>query len=435
MFRPAKAGTFFMLYPFAKILMTTGLRFFYRHIHVTGLENIPAKGPVIIIANHASSLMDAALLGILLKRQAYFFARGDVFVNRPVQTLLYWLHMMPVHNHERGRNTIEANRDSFSDGQQILSKGGIVVFFPESTSHTERQLWPFRKGVFRLAFKTAADNGFSFEIPIISIGITYEHATAGRTEVQVHAGKPLLLSAYKKAYEENPAATLLRISKDAYRVMYQKVLHIENKNRLQTAEHCFIINRNNYSSKKPAWKIHSEKQLEQERFICQRINNVTGPVFENIEQQSAVYFNELQKNQLEDKTLSPAFSFGSGKKILLWLGFPLYVAGIIVNGVPVLIARLIVDNKVYRPDFYSWIFVACYAVLYFLWLTLLLILSLFWGWPYTISLLIVMPVTGIFAYIYKGWLKEADQEKKIRRVSAKQVDFLKQQRALVWSQI
>ena len=50
--------------------MTAGLRFFYRHIHVTGFENIPSKGPVIIIANHNSSLMDAALLGILLKRRA-----------------------------------------------------------------------------------------------------------------------------------------------------------------------------------------------------------------------------------------------------------------------------------------------------------------------------------------------------------------------------
>ena len=431
MFRPAQAGTFFMLYRFAKILMTIGLRFFYRHIHVTGLENIPAKGPVIIIANHASSLMDAALLGILLKRQAYFFARGDVFVNRTVQTLLSWLHMMPVHNHERGRNTIEANKDSFSDGQQILSEGGMVVFFPESTSHTERQLWPFRKGVFRLAFKTATDNGFSFDIPIVSIGITYEHTTAGRTEVQVHATRPLLLSAYQKMYDENAAATLLRISKDAYRVMHKKILHIENKTRLQTAEQCLIINRNNYPGRKITWKIYSEKQLEQERFICESINNTDGPVFENIQKQNAVYFNELVKNHLEDKTLSPAFSFSTAKKILLWLGFPFYMIGIILNAAPVLIARLIVDKKVYRPDFYSWIFVACYSFIYFLWLVVLMTLSFYWGWYYAVILLIVMILTGVFAYLYKGWLKEANQKKKLRRLSSNQLDFLTTQRALV----
>ncbi len=431
MFRPAQAGTFFMLYPFAKILMKIGLRFFYRHIHVTGLENIPAKGPVIIIANHASSLMDAALLGILLKRQAYFFARGDVFVTRTVQTLLSWLHMMPVHNHERGRNTVEANKDSFSDGQQIPSKGGIVVFFPESTSHTERQLWPFRKGVFRLAFKTAIDNGFSFDIPIVSMGITYEHTTAGRTQVQVHATEPLFLSAYQEMYEEHPPATLLRISKDAYRVMHKKILHIENKNRLQTAEHCLIINRNNYPTKKISWKIYSEKQLVQERSICEKINHAGGPAFEHIQEQSTVYFNELVKHRLEDKTLSPAFSFSTAKKILLWLGFPFYMIGIILNAAPVLISRVIVDTKVYRPDFYSWIFVACYSVVYFLWLLVLLVLSFYWGWYYAVILLVVMALTGIFAYQYKGWVKEAGQERKLRRLSSSQLDFLKKQRARI----
>ena len=93
--------------------MTAGLRFFYRHIHTTGFENIPSKGPVIIIANHNASLMDAALLGILLKRKAYFFARGDVFVNKPIQKVLWWLHMMPVHSHQGGRNTLSANHNSF----------------------------------------------------------------------------------------------------------------------------------------------------------------------------------------------------------------------------------------------------------------------------------------------------------------------------------
>ena len=73
--------------------------------------------------------------------------------------------MMPVHTYDGGRNTLGANKNSFSEGQKILSKGGIIVFFPESTSHIEHQLLPFRKGVFRLAFDTAVANNFSFDIP------------------------------------------------------------------------------------------------------------------------------------------------------------------------------------------------------------------------------------------------------------------------------
>src|SRR5947207_531289 len=103
-----------MLYGFVKIIMTTALRFFYRRVYVTGLETIANEGPAIIIANHTSSLMDAALLGVLIHRPVYFFTRGDVFSGKILSKVLNALHMIPVNNHEAGRNTLTANKHSFT---------------------------------------------------------------------------------------------------------------------------------------------------------------------------------------------------------------------------------------------------------------------------------------------------------------------------------
>ena len=418
-----------MLYRFAKILMTVGLRFFYRHIHVTGLNNIPAKGPAIIIANHASSLMDAALLGILLKRQAYFFARGDVFVNKPVQLILSWLHMMPVHNHlTGGRKTIGANDDSFALGQQILSKGGIVVFFPESTSHIERQIMSFRKGVFRLAFQTAEQINFASEIPIIPIGITYEHPFAGRTEVLVHAGRPLLLSSYKERFETNKAATILRISKDAYQSMTGLALHVENADRLETTEHCLIISRNNLHELHSSWKIKSGERLQHEQAVCEHINKLPENDFKQIEHEGRCYFTELEKYRFNDKTIATSFSIPFWKKIIWGAAYIFYLTGMFFNAFPIYIARQLADKKVYRKDFYSWIFVSCYSVLYFAWIVMLLLISIFFGWPYTICLLVVIIPAGLFAYYYTGWLKAADQQKKLNTLPAETVARLKSMR-------
>jgi 1-acyl-sn-glycerol-3-phosphate acyltransferase len=400
-----------MLYSFAKILMTAGLRFFYRHIHVTGLENIPVKGPAIIIANHNSSLMDAALLGILLKRKAWFFARGDVFANKPIQTILWWMHMMPVHSHQ-GRNTLSANRNSFSDAQKILSKGGIIVFFPESASHIEHQLLPFRKGIFRLAFDTAVSNHFSFDIPIVPTGITYDHPVACRTNVQVHAGKPLLLSDYKNEYRENQAVALLRICKDARQSIDKLVLHIADYRRLPAAVQYLTVSRNNNPVTALAWKTASTEKLEREKAICKAINQASGYEFENKQQQADNYFNALSAEGITDKTVSGNPSFPSWKKIILWIGFPFYLAGLLLNGLPVVLARLIADKKVYRQDFYSWIFVACYSFMYFFWLAALLIASSLFGWQYAGGLLVVMIISGLFAYIYKDWLKDQRQQRK-----------------------
>ncbi|MEO5594491.1 MAG: 1-acyl-sn-glycerol-3-phosphate acyltransferase [Chitinophagaceae bacterium] len=408
--------------------MTTGLRFFFRHIYVTGLENIPSKGPVIIIANHNSSLMDAALLGILLKRKAFFFARGDVFVNKAIQKILWWFHMMPVHSHQGGRNTLKANSNSFSDGQQILSKGGIIVFFPESNSHIEHKLLPFRKGVFRLAFDTASASNFSFDIPIVPVGISYDHPVACRTDVQVHAGKPLLISDYKNEYTANPAVAILQICKDAQQAIVKLILHIADNKHLQTAEHYLTISRNNNPATTSAWKIASPEKLEREKIICNAISNTADYEFENKQVQAGCYFDALSADGVTDKTVSGNLSFPIWKKLMLWAGFPLYLAGLLLNGLPVLIARRIADKKVYRKDFYSWIFVACYSFMYLFWLAALLITCLFFGWQYAIMLLAAMIITGLFAYAYKDWLKDNNQQKKWKALSASSINELRAMR-------
>ena len=413
--------------------MTTGLRFFYRHIYVTGLENIPPSGPVIIVANHNSSLMDAALLGILLKRRAWFFARGDVFVNKAIQTFLWWMHMMPVHSHQGGRNTLKANKNSFTDGRQILLKGGIIVFFPESFSHTEHQLLPFRKGVFRLAFDTAEAGNFSIDIPVVPIGITYDHPVAGRTSVAVHAGKPLLLSDYISEYKKNTPAALLHICKDAHQATTQLVLHIADYKRLETAGQYLTICRNDHPPATPAWKIASIGKLEREQAICQAINNTGPAAFESKQPQAANYFNELSADDLHDKTVSHHFSFPRWKKILLLPGFPFYLLGLLLNGLPVLVARLIVNKTVYRKDFYSWIFVACYSFKYFFWLVALLAITFFlWGWPFTVGLLAVMTTTGLFAYVYKDWLADWRQQRKRQSLGSARLNELTAMRSGIY---
>ena len=68
-----------MLYAFGKVIMWTTLHFFFRRIVFAGKKNIPDGEPVILIANHSASFLDAMLLAVQLKRHVHFYARSDIF--------------------------------------------------------------------------------------------------------------------------------------------------------------------------------------------------------------------------------------------------------------------------------------------------------------------------------------------------------------------
>jgi 1-acyl-sn-glycerol-3-phosphate acyltransferase len=415
-----------MLYGFVKIVMTIALRFFYRRGYVTGLETIARKGPVIIIANHPSSLMDAALLGVLISRPVHFFTRADVFSGKFYSRILDALHMLPINDHQAGRNTLSANNQSFLKAQQILAKGGIVVFFPEGISHSERKLLPLRKGVFRLAFQSAVCDNFHKNIPVIPVGINYSHPSACQADVMIRFGTPLLLNDYKDEYLANSAASLLHLAKDGYSAIRKNTLHIEGESRYALIDNCLKIKRNDYSFFTSQWMQGTQKRLDEEKYICGYIDQLLSSEKSVLEQYNNDYFQMLKHYKIRDKTISPLFAFTSLQKLLLMVGLPLFIVSYLLNCLPVIISKKIADTKVYRVDFYSWIFVSCAAFSYLLWLLVLFFGFMVPGWQYAVSIVLLTAAGGTFVHYYLRYWADFMELQKLNKLRQKNPDVLLQ---------
>ena len=67
------------LRPVIKGLLRVAFRVYYRSIQVQGMERFPPKGPVLLVANRPSSLLDPAVLVYLLSRPVHFGAKHTLF--------------------------------------------------------------------------------------------------------------------------------------------------------------------------------------------------------------------------------------------------------------------------------------------------------------------------------------------------------------------
>lgn len=404
-----------MFYRFVKVLMTVALRLFYRRIYVTGLENIADTGPAIIIPNHNSSLMDAALLGILIRRPLYFFARGDVFINRLVSAILYRFHMLPVHPHDGGRKTLSDNAESFSKAEEILLKGGIIIFFPEGSSHVDKQILPLRKGVFRLAFKTSAQRNYELNIPLIPAGITYSHPTKWRSDVMVHLGTPIQLDAHINGFRQNAPATLLALTKQAHKSLTQLAPDVADPTLNSLTIGGAEIASNEFDFYTPRWKQATRKRLDREKLVYARLTKLSSAEQLTLGNVHHRYRELLAQFRLNDKTVSSQFGFQVGFYFLLLIGLPFFLVGYLLNFLPVFIARQIVVHKVTRDDFFSWIFVTSSLVLYLLWLLLVVVITAFIDLRYAILALFMIPLTGVFTLIYMRYWFAATQYGRLQR--------------------
>lgn len=117
---------------------------FWRY-KVTGIENIPKKGPFILAANHRSNA-DPALLGCTPRRRNFFYAKRELFDNWLFGSYIRALGAFPV---DRGNADLGAVRFALD----VLKQGHGLIFFPEGTRSKTGNFLPAQPGLGMIALR------------------------------------------------------------------------------------------------------------------------------------------------------------------------------------------------------------------------------------------------------------------------------------------
>ena len=150
---------------------------------VNGKENVPKKGPLIIVANHIHAV-DIPLVAINLGRKAAFVAKEELYSPKPLGLFMRSIGTFPV---RRGKFDTQSIRKA----QKLLSNGIAVAMFPEGTRSKTSQLQSAFSGAVLLALRSDA--------PILPVGVAGTEQIKGlssvlkRPMVTINIGRPFHL--------------------------------------------------------------------------------------------------------------------------------------------------------------------------------------------------------------------------------------------------
>ena len=133
-----------------KLFIRAALWLFCAEINTKNKYLLNSSGPLLIIANHPNSFLDAIIIGSRYNRRIHFLARGDVFTKRHHRFLLGLLNMIPVYRLREGKEFLHLNEYAFVESERLLKNKEAVLIFIEGTCLNTNQLQPFKKGTARI---------------------------------------------------------------------------------------------------------------------------------------------------------------------------------------------------------------------------------------------------------------------------------------------
>ena len=209
------------IFPIANVIFKGSMGIFADY-KVVGRENIPTRGPLIVVSNHLANI-DPAIVASALNRPPLFMAKKELFSNPIMRFLLAGYGVHPL---DRTGADLAALNWAKS---QLVERGRAIILFPEGTRSRNQVLQSGKPGVAHLASITDA--------PVVPFGLTGTSRLQGIVGVVRPTGKLTLnIGAPFKIAQDDGTPARRRLMSATDEIMRRIAALIPEANRGKFAE-------------------------------------------------------------------------------------------------------------------------------------------------------------------------------------------------------
>jgi 1-acyl-sn-glycerol-3-phosphate acyltransferase len=180
-----------ILYQVLRPVVTIAVHVFYKKIEIANREHLNEEGATLIVSNHNNAFLDAVVVEMFAKNQIYSIARGDVFGNPFIRSILNQMRILPIFRKEEGPGQMHKNEATFERCIELLRKKEHIIMYPEGDCVMEKRLRRLRKGAARIALRTEAKHDFKLNLRILPVGLNYSSAKKFRSKLFINIGNPI----------------------------------------------------------------------------------------------------------------------------------------------------------------------------------------------------------------------------------------------------
>lgn len=258
-----------MIYRLVRPVARFVLRYYYRNIDLTGLENIPKDAAVVLAANHPTAFIEPCILACFQPRTLWFLARGNLFKNAFFKGLLSAVHILPVFRMEDGGyGKLKNNFGTFDACYKALSQGKAIMNLAEGRCIHEKALRPMRKGTARLALGAMQRDPTLKEVYIVPVGCNFTHADRVRDQVMIRFGEPILASAFMDEFRSSEAVAIKNLTSHLRSRLSPLVVQFPDRDRAALGEARLELDRARHNTNLVHGITHDGAQLDRELEIA-----------------------------------------------------------------------------------------------------------------------------------------------------------------------